>query len=93
MAVAAPLEFYRVELEVASKAGDGTMQYTYAPYGQSSGVSETEAQTAADEMKSLGIGGRIVHLDGTPEGKVLQTWGSVERAAAAEKIEKGALGK
>jgi hypothetical protein len=93
MAVAAPLEFYKVELEVASKAGDGTMQYTFAPYGDNVGLSETEAQEKADEMKLIGVGGRIVHLDGTPEGKVTQTWGSVERAAAAEKIEKEALGK
>lgn len=92
MAVAAPLEFYRVDVEVASRVSGGVTQYTYTPCEKSQqGLSEEEAHLMADEMKAIGIGGRIVHLDGTPEGKVTLTWGSVERTAAAEQIEKAAL--
>ena len=78
-------------MEVASRAADNSMQYTYTAFTQNLGMSETEAQEKADEMKAMGIGGRIIHLDGTPEGKVVSTWGSVERTAAAEKIENAAL--
>jgi hypothetical protein len=43
------------------------------------------------KLKVAGMGGRIALLDGTPDGKVQETWGSVERVAAAEKEEKQAL--
>jgi len=82
-----------VELEVVSKAQDNSIRYTYAPYGENVGLSELEALEKQDELKVLGIGGRVVHLDGTPDGKVIATWGSIERTAAAEKIEQGALDK
>jgi hypothetical protein len=92
-AIAAPPEFYRVEMEVVSRAADNSIQYTYSAITQELGMSETEAQEKADEMKAMGIGGRIVHLDGTPDGHATVTWGGVERTAAAEKIEQGALDK
>lgn len=91
LAIAAKPEFYRVELEVASKAGDGTTQYTYSAVTQQLEMSEEEAQKQMEEMKAMGIGGRLIHLDGTPEGKIITTWGSVERTAEAEKVERAAL--
>lgn len=90
-AILAKQEWYKVELEVASKAGDGTMQYTFADH--TSGVTEEQARESADGLKAIGCGGRIIHLDGTPDGKVILTWGSVDRTAAAEKVERASLEK
>lgn len=91
-AVLAKPEFYRVELEVMSRAADNTVQYTYAPFVKGhEQVEEAAANLIMEEMKAMGIGGRIIHLDGTPDGKITTTWGSVERTAAAEKVEQAAL--
>jgi hypothetical protein len=91
LAVAAKPEFYRVDVEVPHHKPDGTTEYTYTP--QKSDVSEELAKEMGDGLKAMGIGGRIVHLDGTPDGKVIVIWGNVEREAEAEKIEKAALEK
>lgn len=93
LAVLAKPEFYKVELEVAHQKADGTMEYTYSELSSSSrlGISDTAAQELADGLKAIGCGGRIIHLDGTPDGTVTSTWGSVARTAAAEKVEQAAL--
>jgi len=91
LAVLAKPEFYKVELEVAHQKADGTTEYTYAEHSTRTGVSDTVAQELADGLKAIGCGGRIIHLDGTPDGAVTETWGSVARTAAAEKVEQASL--
>jgi hypothetical protein len=94
MAVVQPEKLYKVQLEVASKSVQtGLTEYTYADHESRESVTDAVAQEMMDSMKLIGIGGRIIELDGTPEGKVCVTWGSVERTAEAEKVEKAALEK
>ena len=90
-AIAAPEKYYKVQLEVSSKnLATGLTEYTYTDQSKHP-VSDTVAQQQMDEMKSIGVGGRIVLLDGTPDGAVQVTWGSVDRTASAEKVERATL--
>lgn len=76
---------------MANRKTDGTTEYTYAGHPSRTEVSEEVANELADGLKAMGMGGRIIHLDGTITGTVISTWGSVERTAEAEKTEKAAL--
>lgn len=91
MAIAAKPEFYNVQIEVPSKTKDGMTEYTYSNVLE--GVESLQATEKQEELKAMGCGGRVIHLDGTPEGAIISTWGSVERVAAAEKIEEAAAKK
>jgi len=54
-------------------------------------IAATDAQDAHGimaELKNIGVGGRLVKLDGTPEGVVVERWGSIGRVLNAETIEK-----
>jgi len=83
-------EFYRVDTEVPmsnQRTGETTFTYT-------TGSEVTDEQTAHIRMEGLkmcGIGGRLVHLDGTPDGKIISVWGNVDRMAAAERREREVL--
>src|SRR6266704_3704066 len=90
-AVAAKPEFYKVQLEVAHQKGDGTTEYTYVDHPSRVDVAEEIARQMVEDLKMIGCGGRLILLDGTPEVQIVLTWGSVERTAAAEKIETAAL--
>lgn len=96
-AIAEPEKLYKVQMEVSSKnLQTGLTQYAYTDHQvpQSKGpVNDIRAQEIMEEMKAIGVGGRIILLDGSPEGIEQVKWGGVERTAEAEKVEKEALEK
>lgn len=61
------------------------MTYTYTT-GEV--VPEEQARCRMEGMKLMGMGGRLVLMDGSPDGKIQATWGNVDRMAAAEKAER-----
>lgn len=89
--VAAKEEWYRVDTEVPRIERPGQSSYTYTE--GSMFPSEEEARRTMEGMKLIGVGGRLVHLDGSPDGRVVASWGDVERMAEAERLEKASLGK
>lgn len=82
-------EWYRVDTEIPSvdrKTGLTSYTYTNSPPP----MDEQAARRVMEGMKLIGVGGRLIHLDGTPDGKLVATWGNVERMAQAEKQERAA---
>jgi hypothetical protein len=73
---------YRVDVEFPiDNESDG---YKYLSFHE--GL-ETDMRKLVQKMRGVGMGGRLVLLDGTPDGNVEETWGSPARLAAARKIE------
>jgi len=87
--IAAKEEWYRVDTEVRVTDTLGAVGYIYTVGQEVS--SEEQARNTMEGMKLIGVGGRLLHLDGTPAGKILATWGNVEQMAEAERLEKAAL--
>ena len=86
------LEFYRVDIEM--KHYNGTiLEYYFQTFSKDGGEDLSVAETVVRDMKELGQGGRLVLLDGTPEGKIVETWPSVTRAMELAKIEQKELDK
>ena len=87
-----PQDKFRVDLE-APKVNQttGLTNYTYVASGYA--FEEAQVRRVVEELKQMGIGGRLVQLDGTPDGTVVERWGSVARVGEAEKIERAALEK
>ena len=79
--------YFRVDTEVPT-VQKGVTNYTYTTGAV---VPEEQARNTMEGMKLMGMGGRLVHMDGTPDGKIHATWGNVDRMAAAERVEKAAL--
>ena len=76
----APLvDYYHVDI----RQDDGT--YVVHPTYQS--VEKDIADLGVETLKGIGLAGRLVHFDGTPDGRVVETWASiadVEKALATE---------
>jgi hypothetical protein len=90
LAVAAPEQSFTVEVEVAQKDNAGAITgYTYTQLTKV--ITETEARAQMQDLKLTGVGGRLIHLDGTPQGNVVERWGSAGRLVDAEKTETQAL--
>ncbi len=86
-----PDTLYRVDMECSSfDLTEHEMTYGFAPYypGRSGTVDEAMARSVMDSLKRIGQGGRLVEVDGTSDGKVLETWGGVGRVSQAEEEEK-----
>ena len=77
-----------MQMEVPNKTEQGTTEYTYTDLGV---FDEQAAQKEIQKLKEIGCGGRSLRMDGSPDGVIAATWGSVERTASAEKIETEAL--
>jgi hypothetical protein len=82
-----PWDLYRVEMEQMNDSG-----YGFVPADPANlELEEPKAQAKADELKMLGVGGRLILLDGTPDGTVTESWGGVGKVLAASAVEKAAL--
>ncbi len=85
--LAAP-EFYRVDMATTTRdVNNKVTGHLYSPYSEIRGVEKTGADELAAKLKALGLAGRIVHLDGTPEGTVLESFGDVDEMAQMEQTE------
>lgn len=83
------LDEFRVDMESPIlNPQNGTTSYTYSAssYGE-----ETLCRNSMAELKQMGIGGRLVKMDGSPDGQVVEKWGGVGRVLEAEVVEKAAL--
>lgn len=80
--------FFRVDLEIPLLNSNKELEgYTWAEYTPRRGTEEQMARALAENLKRMGAGGRLVELDGTPDGKVIETWASVGRVGAAAQVE------
>ena len=75
-------KYYRIDVEFPSEHGF-SYQVLFAL------TKEENMKKQVAKLKEAGMGGRLVFLDGTPDGQVVEQWGSVERVAEAERLEKG----
>lgn len=83
-----PDTYYRVDMECSDvDKATGHKKYWFIEYypGRDGTMDEQMARSIAESLKKIGQGGRLIELDGTPEGKVLETWGGVGRLEQAEK--------
>jgi hypothetical protein len=84
VAKAAIEECFRVDIECPD--------HTYRPHVSFACVDETTAREGVAGMQLIGIGGRLIKLDGTPDGALIEKWGGIgdiEHALETESIEKG----
>ncbi len=79
-------EMYRVDMEKLEGAA-----YRFIPHPEAMSIDEESARALTDKLKIMGIGGRLVHLDGTPDGVVVESWAGIGRVCDATVIEKQAL--
>lgn len=87
-------EYYKVDVEVKHTDGDGkVLQYYYKEMSSRGGEEGSAADLIVTDLKRLGQGGRLILLDGTPEGKIIETWPSVTRALEIAAIENKELEK
>ena len=77
-------DYFRVDQEYR----DGG-RYLYRKFTSEAGVREDVAKRIATALQRIGIGGRLVMLDGTPDGKEVDRWGGVDRVAEAKRKEIG----
>lgn len=73
---------YRVDLEepqVSVKSGR-VWKYIYKLSLQGD---EKTTEKQVQLLKSIGMGGRLVELDGSPDGKIVETWASQARLEIA----------
>jgi hypothetical protein len=80
--------WFRVDLEIPLLNSKKELEgYTWAEYTPRRGTDEQMAKALAENLKRMGTGGRLVELDGTPEGKIVESWAGVGRVGAAATIE------
>lgn len=82
-AVAPPEDFYRIDIEQAGPNNTHVLR-THVSF---TCVDETTAREGMAACQMIGVGGRMVKLDGTPDGQLVEKWGSigdVEQALATE---------
>jgi len=82
LAVMAEERPFRLDMEVAThNQTDGTTSYSLVPrmWG-----GEDKLKEAAEGFKKIGVGGRLVHQDGTPDGTIIEEWFGVDRLAEAK---------
>lgn len=82
-------EFYRADMEVPQvnlKTGVTEYAYTDGPAQE-----EVKARDSMEQLKAMGVGGRLIKLDGSPDGEVVERWGGVGRVLEASTVEKDAL--
>jgi hypothetical protein len=92
LAVMAPERIFRLDMEIAiHDMGTGATTYSWAERTARKGVGEGMALALAEDLKRCGVGGRLVHLDGTPEGVLIEEWFGVERMESARKTEEPSL--
>lgn len=65
------------------------IQYIY--YHYLANLTAEEADKQEKKMKDKGLGGRLSRWDGTPDGLIVRTWGSLQRVLNAQLVEKQAL--
>jgi hypothetical protein len=78
-------KYFRIDVEFLLPNSD---KFKYLQFVE---AEESAAQKVVELMKRCGIGGRLFYLDGSPGGTHVDTWGSVERVASCEKLERAAL--
>jgi len=77
------LEYYRVDQEY--RVGN---RYLYRNFTSELGMPEENARRISLLLQRIGLGGRLVHLDGSPHGNVVDCWGGVDRVAEAKRRER-----
>lgn len=85
-----PEETYEVQMEVPLHGpGFGPITgWTFLPNHYTG--TEAMCKAIAERLKSQGCGGRLLHLDGTPGGELVEQWASIGRLEwAATQEQKG----
>lgn len=89
---AKPPEMYRVDLELTLyDKGHRFKGCQYVEYTSRKGAEEDFARSLMAHLKRNFCGGRLVLLDGTPDGHIVETWGGIGRVLEAEETERAAL--
>lgn len=70
--------YYRVEM-----AHGAVMR----PHPAMACVDEETAKTGAESLKMVGVGGRLIKLDGTPDGEIVEKWSGAEEIDRAKESE------
>lgn len=84
-------EMYRVNMEVQKTENGQLVGYAFDPHPRGGPTDEETARELAAELKIMGKGGQLIHLDGSPDGLVVESWAGVGRVVEATVIEKQAL--
>lgn len=73
-------ELYRLDMEISLKGSGIGAPITGWSWAEGRYIGdETMCRALMDNWKIAGLGGRLVRLDGTPDGEIIEQWSSIGR--------------